>query len=426
MQFVKGSQRVIQQGEELPPWEDQSATLSRQMSELFDAQNLSFLIGSGCSSMRKDDTEHGIPTMGPLAAEFCGWFEGMPGLNSSATITHKQKSDLLAKIGIDLTSAEYRKNLERLMDVLLNAERFCEASKNPELHGTTGLIRDIIEGVKQFVLTKCTVGKFQTDDSVVDLYRRFYRSLSTRGRGLRPPWVFTTNYDLFNERALDRNTTPYSNGFTGTVERFFNPSAYRLALAEQLDISSKRWSAVDGFVHLCKLHGSVNWVEQEGASLFPIIEKHDPKPSDDRVMIYPTPSKQTASFGSPYADLFREFQRQIVQDQSVLITMGYSFGDEHVNNLIFQGLTIPGFKLVIFTDPEAATANTTVKKLYALGDPRVWFIWGDCDEGMQPAHYFSTIVDHLLPTSADTTVENAIDAARRMLLSKGQDFPHED
>lgn len=426
MQFVKGSQRIIHQGEELPQWEEQSATLSRQMSELFDAQNLSFLIGSGCSSMRKSGTEHGVPTMGPLAAEFCGWFEGMPGLVADATVTHQQKSDLLAKIGIDLTAPEYRKNLERLMDVLLNAERFCQASTNNELHGTTSLIRDIIVGVKKFVLTKCTVGKFQTDHSVVDLYRRFYRSLSTRSRGLRPPWVFTTNYDLFNERALDRNTTPYSNGFTGTVERFFNPSAYRLALAEQLDISSKRWSAVDGFVHLCKLHGSVNWVEQDGASLFPIIEKHDPEPLEDRVMIYPTPSKQTASFGSPYADLFREFQRQIVQDQSVLVTMGYSFGDEHVNNLIFQGLTIPGFKLVVFADPEAATANETIRKLYALGDPRVWFIWGDCVEGMPPAHYFSTIVDHLFPTSADNTVESAIDMARRMLLSRGQGIPDED
>ena len=425
MQFVKGSRKVIQQGDELPDWEDQSATLSRQMSELFEAQNLSVLIGSGCSSMWKDEAEHGIPTMGPLAGEFCGWFNGMPDVSPAATVTYKQKSDLLSKVGIDITAPEYQKNLERLMEVLLNAESFCEASKDADLHAATGLIGDIIKGVQEFVLTKCTTGKFQTDDSVIDLYRRFYRSLSTRSRGLRPPWVFTTNYDLFNERALDRNTTPYSNGFTGTVERFFNPSAYRLALAEQLDISSKRWSAVDGFVHLCKLHGSVNWVEQDGISLFPIIEKLDPKASEDRVMIYPTPSKQTASFGSPYADLFREFQRQVVQDQSVLITMGYSFGDEHVNNIIFQGLTVPGFKLVIFSDPEAATANETIKKLYALGDPRVWFIWGDGGEGTQSTHYFSTIVDHLLPTSVDDSVKSAIDDARWMLLSKDQDPTNE-
>ncbi|WP_235976669.1 hypothetical protein [Bradyrhizobium archetypum] len=46
-------------------------------------------------------------------------------------------------------------------------------------------------------------------------------------------------------------------------------------------------------------------------------------------MIYPTPAKQNSSLGSPYADLFREFQSRIVREHSVLFTMGYTFGDEH-------------------------------------------------------------------------------------------------
>lgn len=420
MHFIKGSQEVIKQGTDLPSWEDQSVFVSRQMSELLDVQNLSFLFGSGCSSMLKKKVEHGIPTMEPLATEFCGWFKEKPNLNVDATVTPQQKADLLDKVGIDLTSDEYRKNLERLMDVLLNAERFCEASLNADLNDCVSLIREVIKGVQKFVLSKCTTGKFETDDSVVNVYRRFYQALSTRSRGLRPPWVFTTNYDLFNERALDRNTTPYSNGFTGTVERFFNPSSYRLALAEQLDISSKRWSAVDGFVHFCKLHGSVNWVEQKGTGLFSIVEKNQPDADDDRVMIYPTPSKQTASFGSPYADMFREFQRQVVQDQSVLVTMGYSFGDEHVNNIIFQGLTIPSFKLVVFLDPESSDANETVKKLCALNDPRVWFLWGEGAAEGERSHYFSNIAEHLLPTSGEDTVDASIENAMKVLMSKAQ------
>jgi hypothetical protein len=31
--------------------------------------------------------------------------------------------------------------------------------------------------------------------------------------------------------------------------------------------------------------------------------------------------------------------------------MGYAFGDEHINNIIYQALTIPTFGLVIFVDP---------------------------------------------------------------------------
>lgn len=144
MQFLKGSQQVINQGDEIPSWDEQADKVRRQMSELFDAQNLSFLFGSGSSSMWKDDEEHGIPTMGPLAGEFKSWFEGTP--NPNATVTRPQKDRLLAQVGIDLSAGEYNNNLERLMDVLLNAERFCTGSTKPELNGSVPLIQEVIDG----------------------------------------------------------------------------------------------------------------------------------------------------------------------------------------------------------------------------------------------------------------------------------------
>lgn len=160
---------------------------------------------------------------------------------------------------------------------------------------------------------------------------------------------FTLNYDLFNEAAMDRLGLPYCNGFSGTVERRFNPSVFRYALAEQLDIASRKWSVVDGFVYLCKLHGSINWSEDDHG-LFPIRE-HEIARSNSSLMIYPSPAKQNASLGSPYADLFREFQSRIVREQSVLFTLGYGFGDEHVNNIIYQALTVPTFRLIVFAAP---------------------------------------------------------------------------
>ena len=57
---------------------------------------------------------------------------------------------------------------------------------------------------------------------------------------------------------------------------------------------------------------------------------------------------------SPYADLFREFQSRIVREQSVLITVGFAFGDEHINNIIYQALTIPTFRLIMFAAPDSA------------------------------------------------------------------------
>ncbi|KUO66928.1 MAG: hypothetical protein APF80_14260 [Alphaproteobacteria bacterium BRH_c36] len=376
-------------------------------------------MGSGCSSLRHDDDELGIPTMNFLAEEFQTLLAADPADAEQIFVSVAQKTELYDKLGIDLSANDVKGNLEQMMAVLLNAHQFCKASDKEELRAVAPLVENIIVGIKKFVLHKCTTGPFSNgDESVVALYRRFYQSLATRARGLAPPWVFTTNYDLFNERAMDRSGIPYSNGFSGTVERRFNPATYRLALAEQLDITSRRWAAVDGFVHFCKLHGSVNWTE-ENAGLYPIRESHAPlDPSRDRVMIYPTPSKQTASFGSPYSDMFREFQRQVVQDQTVMVILGFSFGDEHVNNIIFQGLTLPSFRLVAFMDPET---NDITRELAALGDPRIWFIWGEGKEAGKKAHYFDGVVNHFMPTSADQKIDQSIEKALQTLLAKQQD-----
>jgi len=224
--------------------------------------------------------------------------------------------------------------------------------------------------------------------------------------------VFTTNYDLFNERAMDRLGLPYANGFSGVVERRFNPATFRYALAEQLDLSNRKWSAVDGFVYLCKVHGSISWTEDDHG-LFPVREKW-PQDTPKKVMIYPTPAKQNSSLGSPYADLFREFQSRIVREQSVLITAGFAFGDEHLNNIISQALTIPTFRLIIFADPDSPG---DIAKLRKLNDPRIWIIGGDGPTDSTRAHYFDTVVDQFLP---QRPVEHIDDAVKLVLEALGR------
>tara|TARA_R110000868_G_scaffold354513_2_gene615811 strand:- start:3118 stop:4398 length:1281 start_codon:yes stop_codon:yes gene_type:complete len=420
VKFLKGSRNGFGNLTVETSWDEKADIIRRQMAEVFGAKNLSFLMGAGCSSLRNGGDELGIPTMKFLAEEFQVLLAADPTDGGGEVyVSAAQKAELMDKLGIDLSSEELSRNLEQMMAVLINAHQFCLTSTKKELSSMASLVEAAITGIKTYVLDKCTSGRFSNgDESVVSHYRRLYQSMTTRSRGLSPPWVFSTNYDLFNERAMDRSGIPYSNGFTGTVERRFNPATYRLALAEQLDISSRRWAAVDGFVHFCKLHGSVNWTEED-VGIFPIRETHVPlDPSKDRVMIYPAPTKQTASFGSPYVDMFREFQRQVVQDQSVLVIMGFSFGDEHINNIIFQGLTLPSFRLIAFMDPET---NEITRELAGLGDPRIWFIWGDGKEAETKAHYFDGIVNHLLPSSVDQKIDQTIEKTLQALLVKSKE-----
>jgi|GEM_PF-332415 hypothetical protein len=319
----------------------------------------------------------------------------------------KAEIDYLDKHGIEFEGA-YLNNIERLMEILF-AHRFVLSRDAKAASGAdSALVAAMIEKVQNFLWTRVTNGEFSAGDtSVRNLYEQFYKKLVLRDRSLPRPWVFTTNYDVFNETAMDRLGIPYANGFSGVVERRFNPATFRYALAEQLDVASRKWSAVDAFVYLCKLHGSVTWTEDDHG-LFPIREVW-PAPDAHKMLIYPTPVKQNSSLASPYADLIREFQSRVVREQSVLITAGYAFGDEHLNNIIYQALTIPTFRLIIFADPDS---GGEIAKLRQLRDPRIWIIGGDGPTAGSRAHYFDTVVEHFLPQRPSDRIDEAV---RRVL-----------
>src|ERR1700682_5843655 len=446
-------------------WEKGIETARQAISEAMNAKNVAFLLGAGCSSLMRDGKEVGIPTMGPLAKEFCGetlaavfagfdadnsnadvednlepagwqkyWVRGEDGAETSiksetdgdkvAQLTTgapnwrltKEEFEYLTSLGINLEKV-YNRNLERLMEVLFG-QRFVlrlsdKASHWPQLD----LVNCIIEKVQAFLWSRVNFGAFSEGDTTVcDLYERFYKKLVLRDRSLPRPWVFTTNYDVFNETAMDRLGIPYANGFTGFIERRFNPASFRYALAEQLDVGNRKWAAVDAFVYLCKLHGSVTWTEDDHG-LFPIREawpQIDPK----RMLIYPTPAKQQASLASPYADLFREFQSRVVREQSVLITTGYAFGDEHINNIIYQALTIPTFRLIIFASPDT---EGEIAKLRALRDPRIWIIGGDGPSQGSRAHYFDTIVEQFMPQRPSDRIDDAVRKVMQEMAPRPKD-----
>lgn len=410
--------QFLRDGDAVPSeldWNKGIESARKAISEAMNAKNIAFLLGAGCSSLMKDKKELGIATMAPLAKEFCGetiearaagFYSDPPtaGAAPAPWRLTKDELDYLDALGVDLAK-DYSRNLERLMEVLF-AQRFVlRQSENPDLHPYRAVLDGIIKKVQDFLWTRVTQGAFATegDTTVRDLYERFYKKLVLRDRSLPRPWVFTTNYDHFSELAMDRLGIPYANGFSGVVERRFNPAIFRYALAEQLDVASRKWTAVDAFVYLCKLHGSVTWTEDDHG-LFPIKEVWPPE-STNQMLIYPTPAKQNSSLGSPYADLFREFQSRIVREQSVLITAGYAFGDEHLNNIIYQALTIPTFRLVIFAAPDT---DGEIAKLRALRDPRIWIIGGNGPSDGTRAHYFDMIVEHFMPQRPSDRIDDAV------------------
>lgn len=90
-------------------------------------------------------------------------------------------------------------------------------------------------------------------------------------------------------------------------------------------------------------------------------------------MIYPSPLKYGQALGLPYSELFRRFGSAVAQPQSVLFTIGYGFGDEHVNAIIRQAMAIPSFTLIV-VDPEPK--SDFVGQLKQFGDERIWLVNG--------------------------------------------------
>ena len=382
-------------------WPDDAEKVRQSLSKSLNARNVAFLLGAGCSSARVDEQEVGIPTMVHLATEFTKPRE----IDDPCFPTKNERKLLAQKFGIDICVDEYSHNLERLMELLFSLRFTLQRSLLKNTDSQLETVNSLISKAQTFLLMKCTQGEFVNDDNtVIGLYESFYKKLVLRDRSLPRPWVFTTNYDLFNETAMDRLGLPYANGFSGVIERRFNPATFRYALSEQLDVTSRKWSVVDGFVYLCKLHGSISWTEDDHG-LFPIRETTTNLKDSRTMMIYPTPAKQNATIGSPYADLFREFQSRIVREQSVLFTMGYGFGDEHINNIIYQALTIPTFRLVVFADP---TVQEELTKLRTLEDPRIWIIGSVEAHANLNVHYFKTIVQDLMPQPTSERIDDAV------------------
>ena len=327
------------------------------------------------------------------------------------------KESLKNNLGINLTDDVYAWNLERLMEVLFGFQFALDKTENPSLLEAKDTVDSAINSIKRYVFETCEEGQRKPSSiNVLKLYQTFYRKLSQRSRSLPRPTVATTNYDLFNEIAMDRIGVPYINGFLGSVEKRFNPASFRYTIAQRLDLTSQRWTSLDNLVYFLKLHGSLNWHAVEGG-LFPVEERPISESGDGEAMlIYPTPAKQNASFAAPYSDIFREFQNKVIQEQSVLVTIGYGFGDEHVNNIIYQALTIPTFRLVVFAKPEFARviSNKNVKMLQQLNDPRVWIIGTEDSNAAWKAHYFKEFVEDIMPSGDLDPAENAIENVMEM------------
>lgn len=137
-----------------------------------------------------------------------------------------------------------------------------------------------------------------------------------------PAEIFTTNYDYLFEIALEGSGIPYFDGFSGSFEPFFCPEAVE-------DVE-----AYPHLVKLWKMHGSLGWTYRETDKA---VIRHQSAP-EDSILIYPSHLKYNTSKKQPYVALIDRLCAFLQQDDAVLFTCGYSFGDDHINERLVTSL----------------------------------------------------------------------------------------
>lgn len=180
-----------------------------------------------------------------------------------------------------------------------------------------------------------------------------------------PIEIFTVNYDLALETALESLQVPYFDGFIGTLQANFHTE-----LVEASPEDTSNWLP-SFLLRVWKLHGSVNWVwknerKAEIIRLGYVVRDESP------VAIYPSDAKYDESRRVPFIVFQDRFRRALYQPETLMIISGYSFGDEHINEIIFEAARRhqrSEFIAFCFEDiPDSlASAASTSLNLQAIG-----------------------------------------------------------
>lgn len=141
----------------------------------------------------------------------------------------------------------------------------------------------------------------------------------------RPVEIFTVNYDLLIEQALDEQAVPYFDGFVGTTRARFRSDLVEATSSDAHHIPSL-------FARLWKLHGSLNW--EQGKSL--VVRLGVPVPSGSPAAIYPSDTKYEESRRVPFVVLQDRLRRALNEPESLTLVSGYSWSDEHLNEPFFE------------------------------------------------------------------------------------------
>jgi len=318
-----------------------------------DKNKVAFLLGAGCPlSIRDDESNPLIPDIAGLTKTVCQELE--------RDKIERLKKGIVLSVGKEVTIENILSRVRLLIDAIGESE--FDGLKKKDL---TDIEKDICDKITREV-------NKELPDEITS-----YHNLASWISGIpreHPVEVFTPNYDLLVESALEAKNIPYFDGFVGSRNAFFD-----LHTMEYEELPA-RW------VRLWKLHGSINWWVDTDGNVFRGISKNK---DNDKQMIYPSHLKYSQSRRMPYLAMQDRLSNFLSAGQSVLITNGYSFIDQHLNEIITQRLSANPRSVcfgLLYDDfekyPEALDCARKTTNLHLLAKDAAFFAgeqksWGE-------------------------------------------------
>lgn len=276
-----------------------------------DKSRIGFLLSAGCPYSIKIPYE-GITKFKSLVPNITELTdivineirESNNGENFTKILSHISETDS-NKINIEKILSHIRSLIQ-----IIGKESFRGVSKEQLEKIEADICSIIVQNVNQNL----------PSDSVFHSFASWVNAISRE----YPLEIFTTNYDLLIEQALESQNVPFFDGFIGSHTTFFDNSAI-----EDNSIPS-RW------IRLWKLHGSINWFLTSQNSL----TRSSNGINTDQLcrVIHPSHLKYTESRKMPYLAMFDRFKNFLKTPHSLLFICGYSFHDEHINDAIITCL----------------------------------------------------------------------------------------
>lgn len=309
------------------------------LSAVFQAEHLNLLLGSGFTT----------------AVGFAAGVSATGMDTAAGTSPHSEAILAHANAG----AAKMGRGVANIEDQLRSAIAVLDGLEIIDKTAAMAVRTDINNAISTFLYSLLATerGIAAADSAPASaLLQSFLLSFASRAASRERLHIFTTNYDRLIEQGCDQAGLRIIDRFVGSLRPLFRNT--RIELDYHYNPPGIRGEPrfMEGVVRLTKLHGSLDWrFDKDNRRIyraetpFGADDDHPSVPESpvDTVMIYPNPAKDVETTQYPYAELFRDFASATCKPNSVVVTYGYGFGDDHINRVLLDMLSVPSAHLVI-------------------------------------------------------------------------------